>query len=913
MIEGTILHYKILEKLGEGGMGEVYKAQDTKLDRFVALKFLPSNLTAGKDEKARFVQEAKAASALNHPNVCTIHDIQEHNGQLFIVMEYIEGQTLRDRRKNLSLKQIIDIGAQTAEGLAAAHEKGIVHRDIKPENIMIRKDGIVQIMDFGLAKLRETSEVSRLTKAGTTMGTLGYMSPEQVQGLDVDYRTDIFSLGVVLYELLSGEQPFKGVHETAMMYEIVNVDPPPLSSVKEDLDSELDRIVLECLEKDREDRCQSAKELAKNLRKFKKGSTGQRTSRIYNTRQMSQIKSGQTEAAISSGSYMQSNFSSGNFIINFLNNRKLLLGTASLFFIIIVLLAVLYVTKSPNVEIPEMKSSILQPTGVTFDNQLGNNIAISPDGKFIVFVAFDSLHTEKLWLRPVNSMTAKPLTNATDEAYPFWSPENKFIAYFQQGKLMKMSIDGGPPLTICDAPNGRGGTWNSTGTIVFAPDATSGIYKVSAGGGKAEQLIKSDTTNASLSLRWPSFLPDGKHFLYSTENNATGSSASDGIYVASIDDPKPQLVLRGSSNAEYSEGYLFFVRQSILLAQPFDAGNFKLSGDSSPLTDNIQYYDVRISGSYSVSNNGILIFEQESKQNNNTVLMNDKGAILSSLFDKQVYRWASLSPNGKMITFDSYDQNERNFDIWVYDMQRSVTTKLTFDHNFDAFPTWSADGSKVVYSSQIGDHWELYAKNADGSGSPESLLSSANTNFIGLANYSQDGKYITLEADNYANKNSGADVIILPTFGDKKPIKFLTTNFNEVIASISSNDKWVTYTSDESGKYQVYVSPFNSGSKWQVSINGGISSRWIDDGKKIYYGSLDNKIMGVDVDEKGNVITFGKPYVVLDVSKIGKDVQIYDINKTGTELIAGIPNGKTAEQTFTMVTNWKAELKNGGQ
>ena len=303
MIGETILHYKIIEKLGEGGMGAVYKAQDTKLDRFVALKFLPSQVSATEDEKARFVQEAKAASAMNHPNVCTIYDIQEHNGQLFIVMEFIDGTTLRNNKQNLSEKRILDIGVQVAEGLAAAHEKGIVHRDIKPENIMIRKDGIVQIMDFGLAKLYSSGNVSRLTKVGTTMGTLGYMSPEQVQGFDVDHRTDIFSLGVVLYELLAGESPFKGVHETAIMYEIVNVDPAPISTVKEGIDLELDNIILECLEKDKDARCQSAKELAKDLRKVKK-STGDRKSRIYNVNTAAlQVKKEQGQASKSSGSF----------------------------------------------------------------------------------------------------------------------------------------------------------------------------------------------------------------------------------------------------------------------------------------------------------------------------------------------------------------------------------------------------------------------------------------------------------------------------------------------------------------------------------------------------------------------------------------------------------------------------------
>ncbi len=289
MIGQTISHYKILEKLGEGGMGVVYKAEDTKLDRLVALKFLPRNVNASEQDKARFTQEAKAAAALNHPNVCSIIDIQDHEGQMFIIMEFVDGQTLRQKLESVSLKQAIDIGIQIADGLAAAHEKGIVHRDIKPENIMIRKDGIAQIMDFGLAKLRSGgSKVTRLTKEGSTVGTAGYMSPEQVQGQDTDHRSDIFSYGVLLYELLSGQLPFKGVHETALAYEIVNVDPAPMSAVKPEIDPNLDAIVLECLEKDPRERTQSIAQVGLDLKRFRRESSRQKQSRITAARPVQQ-------------------------------------------------------------------------------------------------------------------------------------------------------------------------------------------------------------------------------------------------------------------------------------------------------------------------------------------------------------------------------------------------------------------------------------------------------------------------------------------------------------------------------------------------------------------------------------------------------------------------------------------------
>ncbi len=909
MISGTVLHYEILEKLGEGGMGEVYKAHDTKLDRFVALKFLPSHLTATEDEKARFIQEAKAASQLNHPNVCTIHDIQEYENQLFIVMEYIEGETLRAKNKSLSVKQIIDIGAQTADGLAAAHEKGIVHRDIKPENIMVRKDGIVQIMDFGLAKLRETSEVSRLTKAGTTMGTMGYMSPEQVQGQDVDYRTDIFSLGVVLYELLSGEPTFKGVHETAVMYEIVNVDPPPLTSLKPEIDPELDNIILECLQKDRDDRIQSAKELARNLRKVRKGSTGRRTSRTYDVNSgITNVRTTESQAVRQSGVYPQEEIRQEDSLIKGIFGKRAPLTLVVLLLVGLVVLSALYFLKSSGITMPELQSSILPPPGLTFNNQRGSNLAISPNGKYIAFIGSDSSGTTKLWLRPTNSMNGKILTDAQSNAYPFWSPDSKSIGYFLSGKLMKVAIDGGPPLAVCDAQSGRGGTWNKEGTIVFAPFAAGGLYEVSSGGGKPELIVKSDSSKKWLSPRWPFFLPDGKHFLFSIQSSTSGSGPNDGIYVASLDDPKPHLVLRASSNTEYSDGYIFFVRQSILLAQPFDPGSLKLSGQITPLTDNVQYYDVRISGTYSVSQNGLLIYEKQVVEDKTVELMNSEGKVLNTLFRKPVWQRACFSPDDKVIAFDSYDANERNFDIWTHDIASGVTTRLTFNHAADAYPVWSPDGKQIAFtSSRTGNNLNVYVKNSDGSDRAQPLFLFDNTAIP--TDWSRDGKYILITAFNYVSKKSGGDLLILPTFGDRKPEVFLGTDFNEVFGKFSPDGKWISYISDESGRSQVYVSPVSGGSKWQVSVNGGGQSWWVDNGKKLFFLSLDNKVMGVDVTEEGSVLTFGRPYMVFDLRKTGEDVTIYDINSSGNEFLAAVSSGKSGPATITMVTNWKAELQ----
>lgn len=863
MISGTILQYEILEKLGEGGMGEVYKARDSKLDRFVALKFLPSDLTATEPDKIRFTQEAKAASALNHPNICTIYDIQEHEGRLFIVMEYVDGETLRSKKQSFSVKQVVDIGSQAAEGLAAAHEKGIVHRDIKPENIMLTKNGITKVMDFGLAKLNNPSDVSRLTKAGTTMGTVGYMSPEQVQGQDVDHRSDIFSLGIVLYEMLSGESPFKGVHETAIMYEIVNVDPDPVSARKEGIDPELDRIIFECLEKEREDRYQSARELSKDLRRFKRDTGRQRVSRLSTVHEPHNFTSGARSSLnvpVKSRLFNVEASPNENFFNRILYNFRILWTGLGLLFLGLVILILFNLLKNNGTQGQEIKATLLPPLGVTLLNSQGSNLAISPNGKYIAFVGSDSSGTTKLWLRPINSLAARSLVDVSVEAYPFWSPDSKYIAYFDNHKLMKISLDEGTSLPICDAQTGRGGTWNEAGVIVFAPFASGGLYEVSSSGGEPKVLIKTDT--ATLSLRWPFFLPDGKHFLYSTQNSQSGSSPTDGIYVGSLDNPNGQKIFRASSNVQYANGYIFYVRQSILLAQKFDPASFKSSGEGIPIAENLQYWDIRISGTFSLSEEGTLVYEESNPDNERVVMMDKEGNISKTLFDKKVFLAARFSPDGSKIAFDSYDQVERNLDIWTYDIQRNVMTRLTFDQAGHINPVWTPDGKRISYSSNPDKQsFSPFIKNSDGSGDATSIAKSELPEFV--YDFSPDEKNMLLGAVGFADKNSGWDLLVAPMDGGKEMTKILATEFDERAGAFSPDMKWVAYSSDEAGKYQVYIMPFGNGNgKWQISVDGGDFPVWMDNGKKVYFTTSDNKIEGVDVNESSSSISPGRPYVV---------------------------------------------------
>jgi serine/threonine protein kinase len=900
MIGTTISQYKILEKLGEGGMGVVYKAQDTKLDRLVALKFLPSQLSASEQDKARFVQEAKAASALNHPNVCTIHDIQDHDGQMFIVMEFVDGQTLRDRKQSYSIKQVIDIGAQVADGLAAAHEQGIVHRDIKPENLMIRKDGIVQIMDFGLAKLRQASGASRLTKEGSTIGTIGYMSPEQVQGLDTDHRTDIYSLGVVLYELLAGKIPYQGAHETAIMYEIVNVDAPPLSSTRQDIDPELDRIVLECLDKDRDERYQSAKELSKDLKRFKRESGRQRISRTSVARPAYAPPTGAEEAISESAEVAVPSVASRGS-----NWRSRVPWVLAALFLLVAAGAVYFYMRRTPAESQTIRASILPPTKVNYNAQLGGHMAISPNGLTLVFVGTDSTGRDRLWVRSLNSLAALPLPGTEDATYPFWAPDSRFIGFFASGKLKKIEATGGPPLTICDAPQGRGGTWNNEGIIVFAPSNATGLSKVAAAGGDPTPVTRIDSSRHEVNHRWPWFLPDGKHFLYVNQTSTTGQTENDVIFAASLDSSASKVILHAGSNMAYVNGYLLFVRQDNLMAQAFDPDKLEFKGDAVPIAQQIQYSALRSKGMYSVSQNGVLVYQSGGGTLPSKFEWFDRNGRESASFgDRTPSFVATLSPEGKRIALDSYDEQSRNEDVWIYDIARGASTRLTFDQAIDDVPIWSPDGNSVVFSSNRKGHYDLYRKNSNGTGTEELLIESTLDKYA--TSWSSDGQYICYSTT--GDPKTKWDLWILPLSGDRKPRPFLQTEFSEWVGSFSPDGRWIAYQSDESGRYEIYVRPFQgSEGKWQVSTGGGEGPAWSRNGHELFFTSADRRLMAVDVKAAGSTFEAGTPHALFELDARGQG-DWRDVTADGQRFLMSVTPGATSVP-LTLVANWDNELR----
>lgn len=915
MIAGSILQYEIFEKLGEGGMGEVYKACDTKLDRFVAIKFLPSQLTATEAEKTRFTQEAKAASQLNHPNVCTIFDILEHDGRLFIVMEYVDGETLRGKH-NFSVKQVIDIGAQAAEGLAAAHEKGIVHRDIKPENIMLTKSGVVKVMDFGLAKLNKAEEVSRLTKAGTTLGTVGYMSPEQVQGQDVDHRSDIFSLGVVLYELLSGESPFKGVHETAIMYEIVNVDPPPVSSVKEGIDPELDRVILECLEKDKDERCQSAKELAKDLRKIRK-STGVKNSRAYSAvhtspqKEIEHVKTSRPSSSIS---------------IEIFNRRfdlhKITGSAYARWGLTVILgLAVIYLAfVGPNepADVVTSETSILPPLYIDYTGSTADpgDFEISHNGKFIVFAGTDTSGKSELWLRPLNSEKAKALPGTDGAYYPFWSYDDKSVAYFIPNKLMKIDLGTGLSTEICPAPDGRGGSWNRNNEIVFSPNSIGGLYLVSGNGGTPAEIIKTDRAIQDQSLRFPTFLPGGKHFLYSIENDFYGASPSDVVKVASIDSHLDKTIFTGSTNVQYAGGYVFFSKQNSLLCQRFDPGNFKRSGDVQTIAGNINYDPTRIKASFSVSSEGSLVFLHSFVENSTLVLLNANGKneavpvttnVLGSLTPLSPSDASSLSADSRSVLFTVQGSDLANSYISDYNLATGTTTRITFTPGLNSNPVWSPDGKLVAFSSGP----DVYIKNADGSGARELVYRADSTYYKTVDDWSSDGTKLLI---NDLLPRAGFEFVIVDLKTKNVERYLVSGNTTQTLMSgkFSRDMKWMLYSSNQSGANQIYVRPLDrtQSGMWQVSTQGGSQGWWVDDDRAIIYLTNDGKVYEVGVNGSGKSFSVGTPKYLFSLSDENLS-GLVDVSANGQVFLGVRPMGKAAIPPLTYIQNWEGLVAGG--
>ncbi|MEK6322724.1 MAG: protein kinase [Acidobacteriota bacterium] len=887
----TISHYRIVNRIGAGGMGEVYRASDTKLNREVAIKVLPETFAQDKERVARFKREAQVLASLNHPNVAAIYGLEESGSLRALVLELVEGPTLADRiaAGAVPLDEAIHIARQIADALEYAHEKGIIHRDLKPANVKVTIDGAVKVLDFGLAKvfnddtggqdtdLSHSPTLIKGTQSGMILGTAAYMSPEQAQGKTVDKRSDVWSFGVVLYEMLTGNQLFAGetVSDTLAAVLRDNID---WSALPDETPASMRELLARCLDRDRKQRLRDIGEARIAIEKCQRDPSGISTS---------------GDAAEAPRER---------------RGRSLLPWAVAAVFVVATLVLALTYYRSGSEQPRVVRAFIPPPEKTSFyfvgDPHVGP-VALSPDGRRLVFSAKAEGGSNQLWVREISSPSAQPLRGTESGSYPFWSPDSRTLGFFADGKLKKIEVAGGQPQTLCAAPQARGGTWNRDGVIVFSPNSNSNLHRVSATGGASTPLIELDASQEENTHRWPLFLPDGNHFLY-VARSRSGSPEGVGpaLKLGSLAGDKSRLLMRVPSNVAYASGYLLFLQGTTLMAQAFDADKLELGAEAVPIAEGVQYDEAFARGTFSVSQNGVLVYKQGMVQPTTTMQWFDRsGKQLGSIADRQIYRDTALSQDHKLLATSIRDVRGGLPDIWIYDVGRGVRTRFTFDADVDRDPVWSPDGAKIVYASYRKGRYDLYLKSLAGSGEEDVLLESDVNKFP--ESWSADGAYIAFSLF----RESQTDVWILPMVGEKKPFPFLQTRFNESGAVFSRDGRWIAYTSDESGREELYVTSFPSpGRKWQVSTTGGQNPRWRRDGNEIYYLATDNKMMATEVKSSGDTIEAGASRSLFETRAV-RPGKSYDIHPDGQRFLINTGFEEKDLGPLTLVVNWTTELK----
>jgi len=869
--------YEIQSALGAGGMGEVYRARDTRLERDVAVKVLPANLSSDPSLRQRLEREAKAVSKLSHPHICTLHDIGHQDGVDFLVMELVEGETLEHRlmKGPLPPEQAIRIAMQIADALARAHKLGIVHRDLKPANVMLTKTG-AKLMDFGLAKhsgpaplaaaLTEmTMEQAKLTSEGMLVGTFQYMAAEQLEGKEADARADIFALGELIYEMATGKPAFSGKSRASLIAAILTTEPPPIDSLQPMTPVSLSRIVRKCLAKEPDERWQSASDLAAELKWIAEGgSQASETMRVPVTR---------------------AKWAHASWILT------------SIFFLLALSGGVAWWTSSHR-----PLSAMYFHASVPF---AANDLALSPDGRMLAMVGyFAPTNDYMLWTYEVGSRRTTSLEATHGAAYPFWSPDGKAIGFFADGKLKKVDVAGGQVQVLCDAPNGRGGAWNREGTVIFSPDALGPLSRVSSAGGSPTELTKVDTARSEAGHRWPVFLPDGKHFLYLAAN-FSGRPGINAIFVGSLDSTEKHFVVSASANAFYSDpGYLLYMRDKTLVAQPFDLRHFALSGEPHTLSDEVLYFPQVYRAAFSVSGPETLVAQTGVGVYLSQLTWFDRsGRTVGTIGKPAWYNNVQLSPDGRRVATDQTDQDGRNVDVWVLDPARGATTRLTFDPALDSTPVWSPDGKQLLISSNRSLNFRFYLKNSDGSGSDEEIAEAGNDSFNSL-DWSRDGKYVLARRNNALWCLTLTERVLKPFIQAKWVVKG---------AQFSPDGRWVAYSSNESGSMEVYVVPFPSGNgKWQVSTGGGQEPRWRIDGKELFFLSRDSKMMAVPVST-GTSFESGSPVALFQTHRrqpiSSQDVLSYDVSADGQKFLIATRVDESAVAPLSVLLNWTSAIE----
>ena len=877
-------------------MGEVWHARDTRLGRDVAIKFLPANFAADVDRLDRFEQEARATSGLNHPNILTVFDIGNHNGSAFIVAELLEGEELRDclNRGRIPLRKTIDYAQQIMNGLSAAHGKGIVHRDLKPENLFITNDERVKILDFGIAKLETpastNSDISEdatrkvLTDPGMVIGTVGYMSPEQVRGEKTDHRSDIFSFGAILHEMITGRRAFKRETHPETMAAILREEPEALSASNPNINPSLERIVNRCLDKKPDRRFQSTPDLAFALEALTAPTSGSGSHMtMAATAAVAEVKASVWRARI----------------------PWIALATVSLLAALALFLAFKNTRSGPEVR-------TVRFTMVHGQRTAGfGQMAVSPDGRNVVISSVVEGKSQ-LWIRPLDSLSARALPNTEGSAgFPFWSPDSRSIAFSIGGgsKLRRFDLADGTVQPICDIPFGdrRGfsGTWNRDGTIVFFSGGT-GMYRVPATGGEPSPVPGLDQSSHQGIVRWPHFLPDGNHFLYLLTSPQQSNSE---VFVTSLDGKDTKRLLTAQSNAIYATapnggGYLLFARNGALLAQPFDLGTLTLSDQPVRVADQVRV-NTNNRGFFSASDTGTLVYDQFAEGDYRQLTWVDRARKQPESFsEKGAFIQVRLSPDKKSAAVSRRDPATSVFDLFVIDVARGATTRLTSGPSDVISFAWSPDGKYVAWAASARSQgYKLMRKLASGSGQEEVLLESNKQ--ILPTSWSPDGKFILYTE---VDANTRGDIWVLPLEGDRNPSVFFRSPGNETLAVFSPDGHWVAFESSESGTQEIYVQNFPSGGKTPVSNKGGRTPEWRGDGKELFYITPEGKMTAVEI-KLGGTVEPAVPKELFDVVTAGAlPTARYDVTADGQRFLILKGQVDPNPSSLTVVLNWTEDL-----
>jgi Tol biopolymer transport system component len=880
--------YEIQSALGAGGMGEVYRARDTRLERSVAIKVLPAEVSANAERKQRFEREARTISSLSHPNICALYDVGSQDGLEYLVLEYVEGETLEKRLEKgpLPTDALLRQGIEIADALEKAHRSGVIHRDLKPANIMLTKSG-AKLLDFGLAKWSATgaseeetlktltAAATKLTEQGTIVGTFRYMAPEQLEGKEADARTDLFAFGEVLYEMATARAAFAGKTKASLIAAILSAEPAPMSALQPMTPPALERLVRGCLEKDPDERWQTAHDVKLQLRAIAEGGSQSGLPAPVSARRKIRERLGWVAAALAA--------------------------------LLAAVFALGYFRRAPS-EARAIRAYIkpMEKSSFVFAGT-ASGFALSPDGGRLAYVATSPEGKALLWVRPLDSLQAQPLAGTEGAGFPFWSPDSRFIGFFAGGKLKKIEASGGPPLALCDAPTGRGGAWNREGIILFTPSVSSPIHRVSAGGGAATPVTSLDTSKSEASHRWPYFLPDGRHFLYVAGSSFTPKdSPSNSLQVGSLDSKESKILFHTHANAIYASGHILFLRQNTLMALPFDAKRLEVTGEAFPVADPVQEDEGRMHGVFSSSENSALTYvEGVSGQDRQLIWMDRSGKKIGEVPGVDAYADPQISPDGKRLAFTL---ESSGYDIWVYDIARAVKTRLTFgaasSQQAHQGAVWSPDGRQIAYSCARPAKYGLCLRPSDGSGNEE-FIHPGNEQPRYPNDWSPDGKALAY----YEAKQGALEIWMLPLSGERKPYPFLQSPFNELGARFSPDGKRLAYFSLESGRPEVYVVPFpGPGGKWQVSTGGGIWPRWRRDGKEIFYLSTDNKVMAAEVKSSGSSFEIGTVRALFETRPYRGGGAAFDATADGQRFIVDYA-GEQPAAAITLVVNWTANLK----